>query len=161
MRFQERDGRIIMAIYEYDGVLARRHLQRMFWPHATLRAVQKRLAKLVRLAEQMRLYLDVTGLGCYHKQDVPAWYDELDEDARWGVQVRFWQAVAGVCKDSPAIFCYDLMNEPVVPGGSRKPREWLGPPFAGKHFVQFITLDQRDRPRPTIARQWIEHLAAR
>ncbi|MFQ5911405.1 MAG: hypothetical protein ACE5IJ_11910, partial [Thermoplasmata archaeon] len=48
--------------------------------------------------------------------------------------------------------------EPVVPKGLRKPREWLGPPFAGKHFVQFITLDQRDRSRPTIARQWVEHL---
>ena len=47
MRFQERDGAILWAIYEYDGVLARRHLKRMFWPDATLRALQKRLAKLV------------------------------------------------------------------------------------------------------------------
>jgi hypothetical protein len=50
------------------------------------------------------------------------------------------------------------MNEPVVPGG--KGKDWLGPPFAGKHFVQFITLDQKDRPRPDIARQWIKHLVA-
>jgi hypothetical protein len=33
------------------------------------------------------------------------------------------------------------MNEPVVPGGKRKDGEWLGPPFGGKHFVQFVTLD--------------------
>ena len=44
------------------------------------------------------------------------------------------------------------MNEPVVPGGKRKDGDWLGPPFGGKHFVQFITLDQEDRPRPDIAR---------
>jgi hypothetical protein len=45
------------------------------------------------------------------------------------------------------------MNEPVVPGG--KGKDWLGPPFGGKHFVQFVTLDQADRPRPDIARQWL------
>ena len=30
------------------------------------------------------IYLDLTGLGCYHKQDVPAWYDELDETGPLG-----------------------------------------------------------------------------
>jgi hypothetical protein len=118
-----------------------------------------RLGKLLELAERLRLYLDLTGLGCYHKKDVPAWYDKLSEKGRWDVQVRFWQAVAGRCAASPAVFCYDLMNEPVVPGGRRKEGDWLGPPFAGKHFVQFITLDQADRLRPDVARQWIHHLA--
>jgi hypothetical protein len=118
-----------------------------------------RLGKLLDLAERLGLYLDLTGLGCYHKQDVPAWYDRLSERERWDVQARFWQAVAGRCADSPAVFCYDLMNEPVVPGGKRKDGDWLGPPFGGKHFVQFITLDQQDRPRPAIARQWVRHLA--
>lgn len=47
MRFQERDGRIILAIHEYGGVLSRRHLKHMFFPHTTLRAIQKRLSKLV------------------------------------------------------------------------------------------------------------------
>jgi hypothetical protein len=115
-----------------------------------------RLGKLLELAERLRLYLDLTGLGCYHKKDVPAWYDKLSEKDRWGVQGRFWQAVAGRCAASPAVFCYDLMNEPVVPGG--KGKDWLGPPFGGKHFVQFVTLDQADRPRPDIARQWIHYL---
>jgi hypothetical protein len=117
-----------------------------------------RLAKLTQLAENHRLYLDLTGLGCYHKQDVPEWYDKLSETDRWNVQARFWKAVASRCKDSPAIFCYDLMNEPVVPGGRRKAGDWLGPPFGGKHFVQCISLDQADRPRPEIARQWIHQL---
>lgn len=47
MQFQERDGAILLAVYTYDGVLARRHLKAMFWPTTTLRAAQKRLAKLV------------------------------------------------------------------------------------------------------------------
>ncbi len=119
-----------------------------------------RLVRLLQLAERLHLYLDITGLGCYHKKDIPPWYDGLSERDRWNIQARFWGAIAARCAESPAIFCYDLMNEPVVPGGSRKPGEWLGPPFAGKHFVQFITLDQGDRPRPTIARQWVQHLTA-
>lgn len=119
-----------------------------------------RLAALVTLAEKERLYLDLTGLGCYHKKDVPAWYDALTEKDRWDVQARFWQAVAATCAESPAVFCYDLMNEPVVAGGKRKEGEWLGPDFAGKHFVQFITLDQQDRPRAEIARDWVKHLTS-
>jgi len=119
-----------------------------------------RLSKLVLLAESTGLYLNLTGLDCYHKKDVPAWYDRLAEKDRWDAQARFWQAVAGRCKDSPAVFCYDVMNEPVVPGGRRKDGDWLGPPFGGKHFVQFVTLDQNDRPRHDIARRWVERLVA-
>ena len=117
-----------------------------------------RLGRLLSLAEQQRLYLDLTGLGCYHRPDVPTWYDTLGEQERWDVQARFWQAVAATCAESPAVFCYDLMNEPVVPGGKRRDGEWLGPAFAGKYFVQFITLDQQDRPRTEIAQAWVKHL---
>ncbi len=117
-----------------------------------------RLGKLVALAEKTGLYLDVTGLGCYHKKDVPAWYDQLPEQGRWDAQARFWEAVARRCAGSPAVFCYDLMNEPVSPAGRRKDGDWLGPAFAGKHFVQMISLDQKGRPRPDIARRWVRHL---
>lgn len=120
----------------------------------------EQLGELVALAERTGVYLDLTGLGCYHKQDVPAWYDALTESDRWGAQVVFWEAVAGRCAKSPAVFCYDLMNEPVVPGGRRNDRDWLGPAFAGKHFVQFISLDQRNRPRSDIAEAWTGRLAA-
>jgi hypothetical protein len=123
-------------------------------------AALKRLDRLVKLAEHSELYLDITGLGCYHKKDVPAWYDALDEQARWDVQARFWEAIAQRCAASPAVFCYDLMNEPVVPGGRSKDRNWLGPAFGGKHYVQLISLDSKDRPRPAIARQWLGQLAA-
>ncbi len=112
-------------------------------------AALRQLTRLLALAEKTELYLDLTGLGCYHKQDVPAWYDGLSEQERWAVQARFWEAVAATCANSPALFCYDLMNEPVVPGGP--PRDdWLGPAFAGKHFVQFITLELGDRCARTL-----------
>lgn len=120
----------------------------------------ERLSQLLQLAEREALYLDITGLGCYHKKDVPEWYDRLAENERWDAQARFWEAIAERGSASPAVFCYDLMNEPVVPGGSRKPKEWLGPAFAGKHFVQFITLEQKGRPRPEIAALWIKRLTS-
>ena len=119
-----------------------------------------RLVKLIALAEAEGLYLDLTGLGCYHKQDVPGWYDALGEAERWQAQAKFWEAIAACCAKSPAIFCYDLMNEPVSPGGQRKPGDWLGPAFGDKHFVQVISLDQKGRERPRIALRWIELLTA-
>ncbi len=119
-----------------------------------------RLGKLVGLAEETGLYLDVTGLGCYHKDEVPAWYDAMDESARWKVQARFWSTVAGVCKDSPAIFCYDLMNEPVA-SGDRK-GDWLpGAPLDGSYFVQRLTTDMRGRTDVEVAKEWIARVVRR
>jgi len=119
-----------------------------------------KLAKLVRLAEQTGVYLDVTGLGCYHKKDVPIWYAALSEADRWDAQAVFWKAVAGVCKDSPAIFCYDLMNEPVSGGGGDK-SDWLpGEPLGGKHFVQRLTLDPGKRTNQQIAKAWVAKLTS-
>ena len=82
----------------------------------------ERLGRLVKLAEETKLYLDLTGLACYRKQDVPAWYNALGEAGRWKAQAHFWEAIARCCAASPAIFCYDLMNEPIVPG--RNPKAW-------------------------------------
>jgi hypothetical protein len=119
-----------------------------------------RLGALLRLAEREGLYLDLTGLGCYHKADVPAWYDALSDAERWRAQGVFWRVVAGRCATSPAVFCYDLMNEPVVSGTRRERGEWLAGAFAGKHFVQFINLDAPRGTRPELAREWVGLLAA-
>jgi glutamate racemase len=117
----------------------------------------KQLQRLLTLAEETKLYLDLTGLGCYHKKDVPAWYDALDEQARWNAQQVFWEAVATVCSESSAVFCYDLMNEPVI-GGDKAGPDWLGPAFAGKHFVQFVAKSTNGRTRPEAAKQWIDQM---
>ena len=117
------------------------------------------LRRLVQLAERAGLYLDITGLGCYHKQDVPAWYDAMDEAGRWGVQAAFWEAVTGVCAASPAVFCYDLMNEPILPG-AEKETDWLAGEFGGKYFVQRITLDLAGRSREEVAAAWVTRMIA-
>ncbi len=48
MKFQERDGQILHAVYEVgDGMLARRQLKEMFWPDSkSARAMEKRLSLL-------------------------------------------------------------------------------------------------------------------
>jgi len=116
-----------------------------------------KLEELIALAERSHLYLDLTGLGCYHKQDVPDWYNELSEQDRWAVQARFWRAVAEVGKGSPAVFCYDLMNEPILPG--KKPAtEWLTGELGGKHFVQRISLDLAGRTREDVAAAWVSQM---
>lgn len=119
------------------------------------------LARLLRLAERTRLYLDITGLGCYKKERTPPWYDGLAEADRWAAQARFWEAVAATCASSPAVFCYDLMNEPVVPTDAVTDGDWLpGTGFGGEFFVQRITLDPRERAAPRIARDWASRLRA-
>jgi hypothetical protein len=118
------------------------------------------LTKLILLAEETGLYLDITGLGCYHKPDVPAWYSSLDEAERWEVQARFWAAIAETCKDSPAIFCYDLMNEPILPGSGNAETDWLAGEFGGKYFVQRLSLDLAGRTREEVAAAWVEKMTS-
>jgi len=120
-------------------------------------AALRQLAKLVKLAEDTGLYLDITGLACYHKKNIPDWYDKLSESDRWAAQAVFWRAVAKACAKSPAIFCYDLMNEPII-GGKNGESEWLGGELAGKFFVQRITLDLAGRTREEVAKAWVKQL---
>jgi hypothetical protein len=130
-------------------------------PTTANEAALERLQSLLELARKQGLYLDLTGLGCYHKRDVPAWYDALSDTDRWEAQANFWSAIAARCKGHPAVFCYDLMNEPVVPGGKDRRDDWLGPAFGDKYFVQFVTLHPpADGDRPAVAKQWIARLSA-
>lgn len=46
MRFQDRDGEILAAIHKYDGVLAKRQIKALFWPQASLQAMERRLSLL-------------------------------------------------------------------------------------------------------------------
>ena len=122
-------------------------------------AALHQLAKLVRLAEDTGLYLDVTGLACYHTNNIPSWYDTLNEQDRWQAQAVFWESVARTCRDSPAIFCYDLMNEPIL-AGKKRATNWLGGELGGKFFVQRLTLDLQGRSREQVAEAWVHQMVA-
>jgi hypothetical protein len=144
---------------ELGANVVRIHLQLgkfMIAPDAPDEKSLAQLRRLLALAEETGLYLDITGLGCYHRADTPAWYDALDETARWAVQARFWSAIAQTCRDSPAVFCYDLMNEPIIDG--KRDQGWLAGELGGKHFVQRLTLDPGKRTPIEIAKAWVDRL---
>jgi hypothetical protein len=117
----------------------------------------RQLARLLRVAEGTGLHLDVTGLGCYDKKDVPPWYNDLNEAQRWDVQARFWEAVAGMCSNSPAVFCYDLMNEPLL-SEDKKNRDWTPGAFGDRYYMQRLTLDFAGRSQKQIAKAWVDKL---
>lgn len=143
--------------------VVRIHLQFGRFMQSPYKADEKaldRLERLVSLAASLALYLDITGLACYKKEHIPDWYDGLSEKDRWRAQTVFWEAIAARCADHPGVFCYDIMNEPVVPSGRRESGDWLTGELAGFYYVQFISLDQPDRPRTDIARDWLKTMAA-
>jgi hypothetical protein len=116
------------------------------------------LSQLLRLAGRKGVCLDVTGLASYHIQHRAAWYDALGDKDRWAAQARFWEAVAETCASSPAVFCYDLINEPVA-GGQRKDT-WYGGRMGDYEFVQHLSLDQGDRPQAETAKEWTRIMVA-
>jgi len=119
----------------------------------------ERLEKLVRLAEEIGLYLDVTGLGAYRLDDQPGWYTNLNEKDRWATQAVFWEAIARRLTGRPGVLAFDLMNEPTV-GDKNPPGKWLFPSAFGPfYYVQYIALDTEGREGSEVWRQWVHTLA--
>src|SRR5687767_5428427 len=106
----------------------------------------RNLTRILALAESTEVYLDITGLACYRPSDTPPWYDSLSEAKRWSSQQIFWEAIADTCTTSPAVFCYDLINEPLVPG-ERRDKWYSGELFGGFDYLQFVSLDPAGRKR--------------
>jgi len=137
--------------------VVRVHLQLptyMAGPDKTKPEELARLRKLLDLARDHGLYLDLTGLGCYRLAQVPEWLDPLSESDRWAVQARFWAAIAETCKGHPAVFCYDLMNEPVVTAAKEGEHPWLAGELEGFYFVQRIANQLGTRTQAEIAAAW-------
>lgn len=110
------------------------------------------LSHLLRLAAHKGIYLDVTGLASYNIHDRAAWYDALSEKKRWAAQACFWSAVSKTCAKSPAVFCYDLINEPVI-GGNPK-TGWYAGRMGDYEFVQTLSFNPDHQPQAEIARKW-------
>lgn len=115
--------------------------------------------RLLKIAQRSGLYLDITGLACYRPAHRLAWYDSLDETNRWKAQARFWSIIAKAGSGSPAVFCYDLMNEPIIPGKARKAGAWYTGHLGGFDFGQYLTLDPRGRTENSIGYEWISKMA--
>jgi hypothetical protein len=118
-----------------------------------------RLAKLIGLAEDVGVYLIVTGLGTFRAADVPAWYRDLAEGERWDAQAEFWKAVGKVGANRPGVFAYNLMNELLVSTEKRSAGDWtLSTELEGLRYVEYINLDPAGRKAPDIARAWLRHM---
>lgn len=130
-------------------------------PEQVDQAELDRLVKMLDLARETGLYLNITGLSLYRLEQIPPWYDAMDEAERWQVQARFWEAIAEACAGHPAVFCYDLMNEPIIGGPAEEdePR-WVTGELDGLWFVQRLTDDPGDRTRTEIAEAWVAKLTA-
>jgi hypothetical protein len=139
--------------------LVRIHLQFNRFMEAPDRPNAQSLAQLERLldlAQETGVYLDITGLACYRRSDVPPWFANLGEQERWQAQANFWSAIANTCANHPALFCYDLINEPAVP--NQRKSDWLTGDLAGFTYCQFIVLDPAGRDRAQIAHDWIDKM---
>ncbi len=116
----------------------------------------KQLKRTLDLARKNGLYLKLTGLGCYRLKEIPPWYDKLSEADRWQVQARFWEEIAQACDGHPAVFCYDLMNEPVITRPKPGQPVWVTGELGGFHFVQRISIDPAKRTSREIAEAWVK-----
>jgi len=112
------------------------------------------LATLLDKAEQLGIYLDLTGNLVW--QAPPRWYDALSEQARWAVQARFWREVARTARSSPAVLVYELTSEPIVGDDE----DWYCGEIDGYTFIQRIVRDVGARDPSQLARRWIRMLTA-
>ena len=118
-----------------------------------------RLKKLLELAQETGLYLDLTGLNCFRKDRIPKWFDALPEKKRWQAQARFWSAISETCDGNSAVFCYDLINEPVIGKPETEDEHpWVTGELGGFHFVQRISHSADARNRHQVAAEWVKTL---
>ncbi|WP_197526776.1 cellulase family glycosylhydrolase [Pirellulimonas nuda] len=116
------------------------------------------LKRLLQLAENSGIHLQITGLACYKIEDRQAWYDGMDEQDRWKTQAFFWETIAQTCAESPAVFAYDLVNEPVAFG--KRAEGWYTGRMGGVEFCQRLSLDPGNRTGDDVFREWTKRMVA-
>ena len=116
------------------------------------------LRKLLKIAENSGIYLKITGLACYNIKDRMAWYDSLDEQDRWKAQAFFWETIAGTCAESPAVFAYDLANEPAAVG--KRDDGWYMGRMGDVEFCQRLSLNLGQRNGDDIFREWTKRMTS-
>lgn len=122
-------------------------------PHAL-----DQLRKLLKIAENSGIHLKITGLACYKIKDRMAWYDSMDERDRWNTQAFFWETIARTCAESPAVFAYDLVNEPAAVG-NRADGLYTGR-MGDVEFCQRLSLNPGTRNGDDVFREWTKRMVA-
>jgi cellulase (glycosyl hydrolase family 5) len=97
-------------------------------PGVANEASLRQLDRLMQLAHQTGLVLNVTGLGLYRADEIPRWFSTLSDDQATEVEAFFWRTLAARYRDESAIFAYDLQNEPFISAVDTS--DWVSAPFA-------------------------------
>ncbi|MEQ8667546.1 MAG: cellulase family glycosylhydrolase [Pirellulales bacterium] len=116
------------------------------------------LRMLLKIAENTGIHLKITGLACYKIENRLAWYDSMDDQNRWKTQAFFWESIAQTCAESPAIFAYDLVNEPAAFG--KHADGWYTGRMGDVEFCQRLSLDPGDRTGDDVFREWSKRMVA-
>lgn len=116
------------------------------------------LKRLLKIAQDSGIHLKITGLACYKIDKRMAWYDAMDEPERWKTQAFFWQIIARTCAESPAVFAYDLVNEPAAVG--KREDGWYLGRMGEVEFCQRLSLDAGDRSGDEIFREWTRRMVS-
>jgi hypothetical protein len=116
------------------------------------------LKALLQVAEKVGIHVQITGLACYKIKDRMAWYDALNEQERWKTQAFFWASIARSCAHSPAVFAYDLVNEPSAAGTQKE--GWYMGKMGDVEFCQRLTLEPGTRSHDDIMSEWTKRMVA-
>ncbi len=119
-----------------------------------------RLAKLLVLSEQHRPLPRPHRPGLLPSRRRPPVVRQARRARPLGGPGEVLGAIAGRCHASPAVFCYDLINEPLSPADNKTGQPWYTGHFGEYAFLQWIAHDPAGRPRTETARQWIRMLTA-
>lgn len=128
------------------------------------------LGDIALAAEEVGLYLDITGNGISYHHHRGTWFDELDaspgaELVRWRAQEVFWEAVAAELRPRTSVAWYDLINEPTMgaPASTWCFTADMAPeePCWNPNIVKSLTDPadpSRQRTRLEVARAWTERM---
>lgn len=116
------------------------------------------LRMLLKIAENSGIHLKITGLACYKIKNRLAWYDSMDEQDRWKTQAFFWETIARTCAESPAVFAYDLINEPAAVGSPAD--GWYTGRMGDVEFCQRLSLSPGNRTGDDVFREWTKRMVA-
>jgi len=112
------------------------------------------LDQVVARARKYDLKLDLTGLS--HIIGIPSWYSDRSTEEVVRGESTFWGAIAKRYADEPAIFAYDLQNEPLIMAADSnlKPVGCF-PMSEGRHFC-YVNAHRLDAAvgREETARRW-------
>jgi hypothetical protein len=161
-----------------DGALnsLRIHVQLdLFLSDATTprRDAVARLARVIESAEDRDLYVMLCGLNYFYPPETPIWIATQHEAERWKTQALWWNTIAGAVHESPGLFGYDLVNEPLVAEGAPTPDGtiWYSgsppdkycaygdDPEHGHHgtcFPQLVSRELNGREPGEVAAQWTQ-----